>query len=92
MSVKHGHVTLLSVCESADGIFLLVAEGESVPGPVLEIGNTNSRYRFACGARNFINDWSKSGPSHHCAAGVGHRAATIEKLAVLLGIPMIQIC
>ena len=92
MSVQHGPVTLLSVCEGADGIFLLVAEGESVPGPVLEIGNTNSRYRFACGARIFINEWSKTGPSHHCAVGVGHWAATLEKLADLLDIPMIQVC
>ena len=92
MSVKHGAVTLLSVCEGADGIFLLVAEGESVPGPVLEIGNTNSRYRFACGARIFINEWSKAGPAHHCAVGVGHWAATLEKFAELMGIPLIQVC
>ena len=92
MSVKHGPVTLLSVGESADGIFLLVAEGESVSGPVLEIGNTNSRYRFACGARNFIDQWSKAGPSHHCAVGVGRWAATLEKFAGLVGIPMVQVC
>ena len=93
MSVRHGDVTLLSVCESRDGgIYLLVAEGESVAGPTLQIGNTNSRYRFPCGAREFIDRWSKAGPSHHCAIGVGHLAATIEKFAFLLDIPVVKIC
>jgi L-arabinose isomerase len=91
MSVKHGAVTLLSVCEGKDGLFLLVAEGESVAGPTLQIGNTNSRYRFACGARAFMNRWSKAGPSHHCAIGVGHLAGTLEKVAYLLSIPIIKI-
>jgi L-arabinose isomerase len=91
MSVRHGDVTLLSICEGKDGLFLLVAEGESVPGPVLEIGNTNSRYRFACGARAFMNRWSKAGPSHHCAIGVGHVADKLEKVAFLLHIPIVKI-
>lgn len=92
MSVKHGPVTLLSVVEGKDGIFLLVAEGESVAGPVLEIGNTNSRYRFSIGAKRFINEWSKQGPAHHCAIGVGHIADKIEKLGKILNIEVVQIC
>ena len=93
MSVKHGPVTLLSVVETADNrIKLLVAEGESVPGPILEIGNTNSRYRFPIGARRFMNDWNAQGPAHHCAVGVGHLAGTIEKISLLLGIGMHRVC
>ena len=92
MSVKHGPVTLLSVVEGKDGVFLLTAEGESVEGPVLEIGNTNSRYRFSIGAREFMNQWSKQGPAHHCAIGVGHVAGNIQKLGQILGIPVMKIC
>jgi L-arabinose isomerase len=92
MTVKNGPVTLLSVVQGKDGLFLLIAEGESVAGPVLEIGNTNSRYRFSIGAREFINLWSKQGPAHHCAIGLGHIAGKIEKLGILLGIPIVKIC
>ena len=92
MSVKHGPVTLLSVVETAAGkIKLLVAEGESVPGPILEIGNTNSRYRFAIGARQFVNDWNAHGPAHHCAVGVGRLADRIAKLGKLLGVEVARV-
>ncbi len=93
MSVKHGPVTLLSVVETVDGkLKLLVAEGESVPGPILQIGNTNSRYRFSIGARQFVNDWNTHGPAHHCAVGVGHIADKIDKLGKLLGIEVAKVC
>ena len=91
MTVKHGPVTLLSVVEGKNGIFLLVAEGESVPGPALLIGNTNSRYKFPVGVKEFIDRWSKQGPSHHCAIGVGHSAEQIIKLAWLLNIDVVII-
>ena len=92
MSVKHGPVTLLSVVEGKDEVFLLVAEGESVHGPILEIGNTNSRYRFSIGAKRFMDEWSKQGPAHHCAIGVGYIALKIEKLGKLIGMKVIKIC
>lgn len=93
MSVKHGPVTLLSVAENGTGgLKLVVAEAESVPGPILEIGNTNSRYRFPIGARNFITQWSAHGPAHHCAVGVGHISTKLQKLAALLQIECARIC
>ena len=93
MKVANGPVTILSVCESGDGnITLLTAQGESVPGPTLKIGNTNSRYKFPLSARDFIENWSKAGPSHHCAIGVGSLSSTIYKLADLLGTGYIRIC
>ena len=93
MSVRHGAVTLLSVVETESGkLGLLLAEGESVAGPILEIGNTNSRYRFPVGARAFVNAWNSHGPAHHCAVGVGHVAGTVEKIAALLQIDAIRVC
>jgi L-arabinose isomerase len=93
MSVKHGPVTLLSVIQTVDGkLKLLIAEGESVAGPILEIGNTNSRYRFHIGARNFLREWNVHGPAHHCAVGLGHISAKLKKLGALLNLECIQVC
>lgn len=93
MCVKHGPVTLLSVVQTVDGkLKFLVAEGESVPGPILQIGNTNSRYRFSIGARAFVENWNQQGPAHHCAVGVGHVKGKLQKLAALLGIEAVCVC
>ena len=93
MSVRNGPVTLLSVVQGRGGrTFFLTAEGESVPGPTLQIGNTNSRYRFPLSAREFTDRWSRAGPAHHCAIGVGHIADRVDKLAHLLRIECLRVC
>ncbi len=93
MSVKHGPVTLLSVVQQADGqLMLLTAKGESVPGPILEIGNTNSRYRFSIGARKFVEAWNSHGPAHHCAVGIGDVSSILEKLGKLWNMKVVKVC
>jgi L-arabinose isomerase len=93
MSVKHGATTLLSVVENGKGeLLLLVAEGHSVAGPTLKIGNTNSRYKFPISAKKFVNDWNSYGPAHHCTVGIGHISSKIKKLGALLNMEVVQVC
>jgi L-arabinose isomerase len=93
MSVRNGPVTLLSVAQTGDGrLKLVVAEAVSEPGPILELGNTNSRYRFDLGARNFMTAWNAQGPAHHCAIGVGHISSKLQKLAALLDMKYVRVC
>ena len=92
MAVTHGSVTFLSVIENGNGkLILLIAEGESVAGAILQIGNTNSRYKFKQGAREFVNAWNSYGPAHHCAVGIGYVAEKIKKLGALLDMEVIKV-
>ncbi len=93
MQVKNGNITLLSVVQQKDGnLMFLCAEGESVKGRILEIGNTNSRYKFSIGIKQFMHSWNSYGPAHHCAVGIGHIANKLKKLAALLNIGVVQVC
>ncbi len=92
-SVRTGPVTLLGMTQTATGdLKMLTAEGECVAGPILKIGNTNSRLKFPLGPAPFVNRWCQEGPTHHCALGVGHAASAIAKLSELMGIPLVQVC
>ena len=91
--VKNGPVTVAGLTQVAGGSFkFLGAEGESIPGPILRIGNTNSRLRFSLPPAAFVDRWCAEAPTHHCALGVGHKLSHFRKISTLLGIPLAEVC
>ncbi|MBS1825318.1 MAG: L-fucose/L-arabinose isomerase family protein [Acidobacteria bacterium] len=90
--VKHGPVSILGMTQTAEGsLRMIAAEGESIPGPTLRIGNTNSRLKFPQGPRQFVNAWCEQGPTHHCALGIGHLRSSLRKFSELSAIPLIEV-
>ena len=86
-NIKTGPITMLSISVKADGKFkFIVAEGESVAGPIPPTGNTNTHGRFRPDVRTFLKRWCMEGPTHHFALGVGHHAVTIAKIAKTFGV------
>ncbi len=85
--IKEGPITMLGITQKADGRFKFVlAEGESVAGPVPPTGNTNTRGYFEPDVRTFLKRWFAEGPTHHFALGIGHRAETIKQVGEFLNI------
>jgi L-arabinose isomerase len=85
--IKEGPITMLSINSTYDGRFkFIIAEGESVRGPIPPTGNTNTRGFFKPDIRTFLMNWMKEGPTHHFALGTGHHATTLEKIAGFLGL------
>lgn len=90
--LKEGPITMLGITSTFDGRFkFVIAEGESVFGPIPPTGNTNTRGYFKPDVRTFLKRWIAEGPTHHFALGIGHRAATIEKIANYLNIESVTV-
>ena len=86
-SLRTGPITMLSIGVTAGGRFkFVVAEGESLRGPIPPTGNTNTHGRFGPDIRRFLKRWVAEGPTHHFALGVGHHGQTLARLAGVLGI------
>ncbi|MEX0883397.1 MAG: L-fucose/L-arabinose isomerase family protein [Cyclobacteriaceae bacterium] len=85
--IKEGPITMLSISSTYEGKFkFVIAEGESVEGPIPPTGNTNTRGFFKPDVRTFLTRWIKEGPTHHFALGIGHHANSIQKIANYLKI------
>ncbi|WP_395106803.1 arabinose isomerase [Actinomadura sp. SCN-SB] len=90
--VKHGPVTAFGIIQRRDGRFGFVAsEGETVDGPLLQIGNTTSRVDFGCDPGEWVDEWSATGISHHWALGTGHRVADLKALADLMDLEFTEV-
>ena len=80
--IKEGPLTMLSIGVTAKGKFkFVIAEGQSVRGPIPPTGNTNTRGFFKPDVRTFLKRWAAAGPTHHFALGVGKHAQTLKKIA-----------
>ena len=91
-SIKEGPITMMSIGLKADGTFkFIVAEGESLKGPIPPTGNTNTHGLFKPDVCTFLRRWSLEGPTHHFALGVGHHAAELKKLGRALGIETVVV-
>ena len=83
--IKEGPITMLSIGLTAQGRFkFVIAEGQSVRGPIPPTGNTNTRGFFEPDVRTFLTRWVAEGPTHHFALGVGHCAESIDQIAGIL--------
>ena len=90
--VKNGPVTIAGLTTGTDGRFkFILAEGESVPGPIPATGNTNTRCRFKPDMPTFIERWSEAGPTHHFALGIGKQISTLQKVARLFGLETVVV-
>ena len=89
MSVKHGPVPLLAAVERDGPMSVGGAEGESVSGPILEIGNTNSRSGFAEGVAALRERVEPSRPPLCRWRGARRRSDQDPRL---LGIEVSRVC
>ena len=90
--IRNGPITCVGLTQTHGGRFkFVVAEGESLPGPIPPTGNTNTRCRFPPDLRSFIANWSLEGPTHHFALGVGHIAPMVEDFARCWGIECVNV-
>lgn len=90
--VRHGPVTLVGLAQTRDGRYrFITAEGHTVAGPLLAIGNTTSRVDFNRDPGEWTDAWAATGIGHHWALAVGHIASDVAAVASLLDLDALNV-
>jgi L-arabinose isomerase len=91
--LRRGPVTLLNLTQfdAGDTFKLIYSVGESIPGPILSIGNPNCRVRVERPIHEFMDAWCQQGPSHHIALGVGDHSSSLETFAEAMGFGAVRV-
>lgn len=84
--VKTGPITTLNVTQTGDGkLKMIMSEGESTNGPIMKIGNTQTPVKFRKHPDEYMEQWFREAPTHHCAMAIGYQAKLLQKVAELMG-------
>ncbi|RLQ90182.1 L-fucose/L-arabinose isomerase family protein [Planomicrobium sp. Y74] len=83
--VRTGPVTLLNVTQTGDGnLKLIISEGESTDGEIIQVGNTQTPVKFGKHPGQFMEEWFMEAPTHHFAMSVGRNTEIFRKVGELL--------
>ena len=91
-NVVSGPVTTLGLTQTGNGrLRLIVSQGTAVKKPILTIGNTQTHVDFGMPLDDYMDEWFRQAPTHHCALSVGHNAALFEQVADLLNVECVRV-
>ena len=91
--MRKGPTTLLNLTQFGAGetFKLIYTIGEISDGPILNIGNPNTRVKIARPLNELMDDWRQEGPSHHIAMGFGDHSQALETFAETMGFGIVRI-
>jgi L-arabinose isomerase len=85
--VRTGPITTLNLTQTGRGrLKLIIGQGASTSGPIMQIGNTQTPVKFPEHPDAYLARWFAEAPTHHCAMSIGYNAGLFQKVGDLLRI------
>lgn len=90
--VRTGAITTLNLTQTGNGkLKLIISEGESTEGAIMQIGNTQTPVKFCKHPDEYMEQWFSEAPTHHCAMSIGHNASLFQKVGQLMDMPHVTL-